>query len=107
MKAFQPTTPVRHWVGRVVSPAILLTAALLTIAWRAGAQTVDGPVVGQVTNGSSDADVPDGLVVTLHTFAGMEEVGTYSTTVSADNAFRFSGVPFDEGQTLVARTVHA
>jgi hypothetical protein len=45
-------------------------------------------------------------MVTLHIFSGMEETVTYSTTLSVDDTFRFSGVPFNEGQTLVARAVH-
>jgi hypothetical protein len=90
-----------------VSLAVLIVAALLTIAWLPDVQTVDGPVVlGQVTNGTADAEVPEGLAVTLHVFSGMEETDTYTTTLTRDGTFRFSGVAVDAGQTLVARTVY-
>jgi hypothetical protein len=36
----------------------------------------------------------------------MEETDTYTTPLTADNAFHFSGVALDAGRTLVARTVH-
>jgi hypothetical protein len=106
LSAFQWVAYVKRPVRRVVSLAVVLAAALLTIAWRPGAQTVGGRVVGQVTNGSPDAEVPDGLVITLHVFSGMEEIEAYTTTLTVDSAFRFDDVAFDEEQTLVARTLH-
>lgn len=106
MSAFQRAIRVKYATRRLASLAILLAAVLLTAAWRAGAQRVDGSVVGQVRNGTADAEVPGGLVVTLHVFSGMEETDTLSTTLTVDNTYRFDDVLFEEGQTLVARTVY-
>jgi hypothetical protein len=86
--------------------ALLLVGALLTIAWRTPAQTSAGLVAGRVTNGTAGADVPVGLEITLHVFSGMEESVSYTATVSSANTFQFSDVVLEEGQTLVARTVH-
>jgi hypothetical protein len=97
---------IRFRLRRALVPAILVAVASLTAASRSAAQTLDGSVVGQITNGTANAQVPEGLVITLHVFSGMESTQTYTTTVAANNTFRFSDVPLEEGQTLVARTVH-
>jgi hypothetical protein len=85
---------------------VFVAAALLTIGRQAAAQAADGTVTGEITNGTSGAEVPTGIVVTLHVFSGMEEQDTYTTTLTVGNSYRFAGVAFEEGQTLVARTVH-
>jgi hypothetical protein len=91
---------------RAIFLAALIAVSLLTMVLQSAAQTPDSNVVGRVTNGTADAQVPEGLVITLHIFSGMESTDTYSTTVAANSGFRFSDVALEEGQTLVARTVH-
>lgn len=91
---------------RLVLLALGLLCALLSFAWTYDAQTSGGTVVGKVTKGTLTGGVPDDLVVTLHVFSGLEETGTYTTMVASDRMFRFENVSFDEGETLVARTVY-
>ena len=93
-------------VRRATTLALLLGGALLNIAWSIPVQTNLGPVVGRVTNGTVGADVPAGLGIALHVFSGMEESVSYSASVASDSTFRFGDVVLEEGQTLVARTLH-
>lgn len=95
-----------HGPTRLVLLTLGLLCALLSVAWAYDTQTSAGTVVGEVTNGTSAGAVPDGLVVTLHAFSGMEETNAYTTTVASDHAFRFEDVSFGEGETLVARTLY-
>jgi len=83
-----------------------LLAASLSMAWTYDMQSSGGTVVGEVTNGTPAGAVPDELVVTLHAFSGIEETSVYTTTAASDRTFRFENVSFDEGETLVARTVY-
>jgi len=93
-----PTRPVLLILG--------LLCALLSIAWAYDTQSSGGDVIGEVTNGTPNGAVPDRLLVTLHTFSGMDETGTYTTTVASDHTFQFEDVSFGEGETFVARTVY-
>jgi hypothetical protein len=82
-----------------------LTLALST-AWTPLPQTDEISVIGQVTNGTSEGVVPTDVPITLHLFSGMEETGTYTTTLSADSSFRFDGLTPEVGDILVARVVY-
>jgi len=63
-------------------------------------------VTGQVTNGTTGAAVPADLPITLHVLSGMEETGTYTTTVAADGSFRFDGLVVGQEQAVVAETTY-
>jgi hypothetical protein len=91
-------------VARVTFALALLT--LLATAWTPLLQTDKVPVVGQVVNGTIGGTVPEGLSVTLHTFSEMEETGTLTTTLSADNTFRFDGLVPQAGDVFVAQVTY-
>lgn len=86
-----------------LSLAFLLLLAGLSVAWTPAFQAEGGAVTGDVVNGTPGGGVPDDLTVTLHIFTDMEETATHTTTVRADRSFRFEGLRFSEGDTLVAR----
>ncbi|MCP4538361.1 MAG: hypothetical protein GY832_14590 [Chloroflexi bacterium] len=89
-----------------LSFALALLALSLSTAWTPLPQTDEISVFGQVTNGTTDGVIPADLPITLHLFSGMEEVGTYTTTLSADNTFYFDGLTPEVGDIVVARTVY-
>lgn len=89
--------PPPRWLG------LSLLALLLTTGWAPAPQEGRAAVVGQVTNGTPGGTVPAGLLVTLHASVGVEETGTYTTTLAADGVFRFDGLTPGEGETFVAR----
>jgi len=89
-----------------VSRLTLYALILLTIAWAPLPQSDETPVVGQVTNGSAGGTVPADLPVVLHVFSGMEETGTYTTTLTADNTFRFDGLTLADDDLLMVRVVY-
>ncbi len=92
-------------VSRLALALALLTLSLST-AWMPLPQTDEISVTGQVTNGTASGAVPADLSVTLHLFSGMEETGTYTTTLSADNSFHFDGLTPEMGDILAARVVY-
>jgi hypothetical protein len=63
-------------------------------------------VVGQVTNGTPGGGLPADLPVVLHVFSGVEEAGTYTTTVATDGSFRFNGLASEQGQSFVVRVLY-
>jgi hypothetical protein len=85
---------------------LLVVAAALSVAWTAKLQEENRSVVSEVVNGTPDGTIPDNMSVTVHTFSGMEETGVYTTTVSAEGSFRLEDVSLEDGETVVARTVH-
>ena len=94
----------------VLALLILLAAAgtpPFTMKVGEAAPATQGSVVmGQVTNGTFGGRVPSDLLVFLHVFSGVEETGTYETTVTADGSFRLDGLTIAEGETVVVRTVY-
>ncbi len=86
--------------------ALALLTLSLTTAWTPAPQTDEIPVTGQVVNATADSTVPAELPVALHIFSGMEETGTYTTTLSADNTFHFDGLTPEDGDIFVARVVY-
>lgn len=97
----------RRQLPRLAALPLLLLVASLTVAWVPGPQTQSGTVLGEVVNGTPGGSVPNDLTVTLHAFSEMEETRTYTTTVTGERSFRFEGVSYKEGQTVVARVVYA
>jgi len=82
-------------------------ALLVLLAATGAAPTPQGiGVMGQVTNGTFGGRVPSDLLVFLHVFSGVEETGTYETTVTADGSFRFDGLAIAEGESVVVRAVY-
>jgi hypothetical protein len=79
----------------------------MVIPPRALASQESVAVTGYVTNGTAGATVPEGLPVTLFVFSGVEETGTYTTTLAADGSFAFDAVKPEPGATLVAQVTHA
>jgi mono/diheme cytochrome c family protein len=60
-----------------------------------------GAVLGSVVNGTQGAAVPAGLEVTLHGFDDINLVSTLTTTVDANGAFAFAGVPYIAGRQFL------
>ena len=85
---------------------LALIALVLIPDWAFARQETGAAVVGQVTNLTPGAGLPPDLPVTLHVFAGPEEVRTQTVTASADGTFRFDDVARDEGKVFVVRCVH-
>ena len=79
---------------------------LLTAGWTPAPQQKTITVVGQVTNGTPSSDVPAGLEIALHVFSGMEETGTYTTTLAADGSLSFDPLTAEEGDIFAARVVY-
>ncbi|MEA3374669.1 MAG: hypothetical protein U9R72_00465 [Chloroflexota bacterium] len=94
-----------RFVVRVALVVFVLGAAS-SIARADDAESGTTTVVGEVSNETPGGVVPDGLEVTLHVFAGIEELEVYTTTLAAGQGFGFQQVSIEAGQTLVARTVH-
>jgi hypothetical protein len=86
--------------------ALIFLAALLSVAWAYDSQGLVGTVVGKVTNGTPGGAISSDATVTLHVFSGMEEMNVYTTTLTPGRAYRFQDVSFDQGETVVARTVY-
>jgi pentose-5-phosphate-3-epimerase len=63
-------------------------------------------VTGRVANGTPGGAVPAGEPVTLHVFAAIEEIGTYTTTLAAGGAFLFDNLALVGGERLIARVVY-
>lgn len=93
-------------LARVATLLVLLLLAGLFIPWTAPTEAQGGTVTGTVVNGTPDGTIPNDLTITLHVFSGMDETATYTTTVTPEPAFRFEGISFTEGDTLVARAVY-
>lgn len=96
----------QHPGTRLLTLVFLLLLALLSVGWTQDPQAQQGTVVGEVINGTPGSTVADDLQITLHVFSEMQETRTYTTTVTAQHSFRFEGISFQEGQTLVARVVY-
>jgi len=86
--------------------ALALMIPLLATAWTPAPQLDEIPVVGQVTNGTPGGVVPADLPVALHVFSGMEEMGTYTTTLTAEGSFHFDGLTPVEGDVFMAQAVY-
>ncbi len=71
-----------------------------------GGQPQGLPVQGEVSNGTEGGSVPDGLPVVLHVFTGMEEKGVYTTTVSADGTYSFSGLALTGDDFVMVSAVY-
>jgi len=78
----------------------------LTLAWAPHPQEQEIVMTGQVTNGTSGGTVPADLPVTIHVFSELEEKGTYTTTVTADNTFSFVGPAPEEESIFIARAIY-
>jgi hypothetical protein len=86
--------------------ALVCLALVLATAWAPAPQQDELAVVGQVTNGSAGGSVPEGLEVTLHVFAGMDEVDAYTAALSPDGSFRFEDVAPEVGESFMAEVVY-
>ncbi|MFW6135254.1 MAG: hypothetical protein ACOC7N_00355 [Chloroflexota bacterium] len=95
-------------VGLVVRTAwvVLVLAATSSVARADDADGRTTTVMGEVTNETPGGAVPDDVEVTLHVFAGIEELAVYTTTLTAGRGFDFREVSIEAGEALVARTVH-
>ncbi len=63
-----------------------------------------GAVTGQITNGTADAVVPEGMEVTLHVLTSESTEETFTTLPDAQGNYRFEGVPFDTTYGYVITT---
>ncbi len=84
--------------------ALLLLAVLLTAAWTPPPQTVQLTVSGQIVNSTPGGSVDANMPVTLYVYSNMEQVGSYTSSASADGSFRFEGITTVAGDTLIAET---
>jgi hypothetical protein len=91
--------------SRVVGILVFLTLVSAT-AWTYPHQMGEGALVGRVTNGTAGGAVPAEMEVALHVFSGVEEKGTYTTSLASDGTFRFENLALVEGETLIARVVY-
>lgn len=104
-----PWVRVGQWGQRAawVILACLLLTAPMSAAWAREGQSGALKVVGKVTNGTPEGEVPVDLTVTLHVFSGIEERSTFTTTLEPDRSFEFPDIEYEGGETLVARVVYA
>jgi hypothetical protein len=76
---------------KVYVPTIIFVLALCLAPVQTLAQG-QGVIEGQVVNGTANGGAVEGLTVTLHVFAGMEEQTPQTTTTDAKGRFRFEGL---------------
>jgi len=82
-------------MSRQMQKVYALTILSLLALCLAPAQTLaqgQGVIEGQVVNGTANGGPVEGLMVTLHVFAGMEEETPQTTTTDAKGRFRFEGL---------------
>jgi cytochrome c553 len=65
-------------------------------------EPVSGAVLGQVINGTTGADIPEGLEVTLHGFEGQQEVILAGAIVDETGSFTFGEYDLLPGWVFVA-----
>ena len=95
--------------------AVTAAAPAAVAATPAPASTVPaeqlGTLTGQVVNGTLNAAVPAGLVVTLHGFDAHSTAPELSvaltTTLQAGDGFRFENVPYSASQQFVVTALYA
>jgi hypothetical protein len=87
---------------RVCVPTIIFVLAFCLVPVHTLAQD-QGILEGQVVNGTANGGSVEGLMVTLHVFAGMEEQPSQTTTTDAEGQFRFEGLSTeaDHGYALL------
>lgn len=95
-------------MSRARRVALIFIASLLTVGWTSPLREEGTVVVGRVTNGSTGGIVPADLTVTLHVFSemGEEEIGTYTTAISAHGSFRFDELVWESDAVFVTRVVY-
>ena len=96
----------RRFSQNVLVFLLLSGALLLTAGWVRMPQAATLSVKGQVTNGTPGGEVPTGLEVSLHAFAGGKEVETLTIPLAADGSFVFEGVTAGEDRTFVAQVTY-
>ena len=76
---------------KVCVPTIIFIVALCLVPVQTLAQG-QGVIEGQVVNGTANGGSVEGLTVTLHVFAGMEEQTPQTAATDAEGHFRFEGL---------------
>lgn len=82
----------------------LAALLLLSIAAGAAAQSPNGVIAGQVTNGTSGGTLPAGLQVTIHGFTATEMLPSQTAEVDGNGRFRFEGLETGAGHSYVVYT---
>ena len=69
-------------------------------------EAATGEILGRITNGTSGAEVPDGLPVTLYGVDGQAVVLELAVEAGAGGEFIFEGVEMAAGRLFIAATEH-
>ncbi|MQF48907.1 hypothetical protein FIM08_03295 [SAR202 cluster bacterium AC-647-N09_OGT_505m] len=64
-------------------------------------------IEGQLENGTADAEVPQGMIVTANVFRLGENLDTRETVADAEGRFSFHGVPGGQGYGYIISTKYA
>jgi mono/diheme cytochrome c family protein len=70
--------------------------------WQSSLQPGDGVIAGTVVQGTAGAPAPANLPILLEAYVGFEQLGTFTSTVGADGAFRFEGLATDPNINYLA-----
>ena len=90
--------------GTLLGGALLL--ALVVAPPSAHAQETT-TIEGRLENGTADAEVPQGLMVTLNVFRLGENLETMEAVADAEGRFSFSGVPGGQGHGYIISAEYA
>lgn len=102
-----PASGKGHRIRRRMLLVLMLAVALSLACVQIPQARAQSPTVsGEIMNGTPGGTVPGDLAVTLHIFSEMEEINTYTTTVTGGQSFHFDAVTLEEGNTAVARTAY-
>jgi hypothetical protein len=79
-------------VKKTFASLALAALFLMGIAAGAAAQSPNGVIAGQVTNGTAGGTLPAGLQVTIQGFTGTQMLPSRTANVDASGRFRFEGL---------------
>jgi hypothetical protein len=88
-------------VKRILASLALAALFLLRIAAGAAAQSPNGVIAGQVTNGTAGGTLPASLQVTIQGFTATEMLPSQTAEVDGSGRFRFEGLETGAGYSYV------